>query len=194
MSDPVGYVLAIGVLLAILALAAIITLGNERVRRATLDVRDVAHAYALGDLAMRREQARRTFSFANQAESLQALEQIALDAAKCRYELLSLSVAPGAIAALLTVSREGETCIFTPSADSFLKAHPAYIRRVSERHLISGLNGSPFVIEELEAVAHGLGLTALPRTEEWVLLIAAPEDYSLLPRSGWPGWVRRVRR
>lgn len=194
MSDPMSYVLAIGVLLAILALAAIITLSNERVRQATLEVRDVAHAYALSDLAMRREQARHTFSFAGQAESLQALEQIAFDAAKRRYELLNLSVAPGGVPALLAVSRQSDTCIFTPTPDAFSEAHPAYTRRISARHLISGLNASPFVIEELEALAHGSGLTALPRTAEWVLFIVRPEDFSLLPSSGWPGWVRRVRR
>ena len=153
MIDPVELTLTIGIFVAILALGAVITIGNERVRRATLQVREVAHEYALADLAMRREQARRSISFANQAECLQALEQIALDASKERHEMTSITVAPSSVAAMVVSTRNGSLCIFTPSAEMFFKANPAYARRAVEEYAVNGLTSHPFVVAELEAVA-----------------------------------------
>lgn len=190
MADPAEYILAICILLAIVALGAVITASNERVRQATLEVRDVAHDYALADLAIRRDQARRSFNFGNHEECLQALEQIAFDAAKKRREFTSTAVAPGAVPALVGTSRAGETYVFTPSAKTYLSSHPVPWRRTVERYSIDGLSSSPFVVEELEAVARWHGLSALPRTENWSLLVLPPEDYSLLPKRGLLGWLR----
>lgn len=175
---------------ALIALGAVITIGNERVRRATLQVRDVAREYALADLAMRRDQARSSFNFGSQEECLRALEQIAFDAAKKRCEFTSTAVAPGAVPALVATSRDGATYVFTPSAKTYLSSHPVSWPRKIERYTIDGLSSSPFVVEELEAVARWHGLSALPRTENWSLLVLLPEDYSLLPKQGLAHWLR----
>jgi hypothetical protein len=190
MIDPVELTLAISIFIAILALGAVIAIGNERVRRATLQVREVAHEYALADLAMRREQARRSISFATQAECVQALEQIALDASKERHEMTNITVAPGSVAALVASTRNGSLCILTPSAETFLTANPAYARRAVEQYAVNGLTSNPFVIAELEAIARWHGITALPRTEEWSLLVVPSEDYSLLARRGLSRFLR----
>lgn len=184
MIDPAELILAVCILLAILTLGLVITIGNERVRRATLQVRQVAHEYALADLAMRREHVRQTISFADEGECLQALEQIALDASKERQNLTSVSFAPGAVAALVCKTRTGAVCVFTPSTEAFLKSNPAYARRGLQHFVINGLTSQPFVIQELEAVARWHGLSALPRTEEWSLLALPSEDYNLLPKRG----------
>lgn len=193
MLDPVGYVLALCILAAILVLGAVVTVGNERVRQATLQVRQVVHDYALADLAMRRDQARRGFSFASQAECLRVLEQIALDAAGEHCEFIQLAVDPDPGTALVVTDRKGGRQVFTPSAEAFLKANPASGRRLTGRYSICGLKSTPFVVQELEAVAHWHGQSALPRTEEWWLLVMAPEDYSVLPGRRWFG-RRRAQR
>ncbi len=190
MTDPTEYILAICILAAIVALGGALSWSNERVRRATLEVRDVARDYALADLAIRRDQARRSFNFGSQEECLRTLEQIAFDAAKKRREFTSAAVAPGSEAALIATSRIGETYVFTPSAKTYLSSHPVSWRRVVERYTIDGLSSSPFVVEELEAVARWHGLSALPRTENWSLLVLPPEDYSLLPKQGLAHWLR----
>lgn len=175
--------LVICILLAIVALGVVISIGNERVRRATLQLRDVAREYALADLAMRRERAREAFVFQSAADVLRALEQIALDAAKERVELASVSAAPGPTAALVAQRKDGGgAAVFTPSADVYLKANPADRRRVQKQHAIDGLASNPFVIEELTALARTQGVTALPRARQWSLLLLGPEDYSILPK------------
>ncbi len=58
-------ILLVSVLVALIALGAVIAVSNERVRRATLEVRDAARAWALEDLAMKRESARRAIQFEN---------------------------------------------------------------------------------------------------------------------------------
>ena len=186
MMNPAEFILAVCILIAILVLGAVITLGNERVRRATLQVGQVVHAYALADLAMRRDGARQTFKFASAEDCQRALEQIALDVCKEPQALNAVTRAPGPVAALIGKTGTGGSSVFTPSPDAFLVSNPAYARRGLQRHAINGLTSHPFVIEELEAVAHWHGLSVLPRTEEWNLLIVPSEDQSLLPRrSGW---------
>jgi hypothetical protein len=193
MTDPTETLLAICVLIAIAALGAAITAGNERVRRATLEVRDVARDYALADLAMRRARARRDFSFASQEECMRVLEQIALDAAKRQPQFTSTAVTADGAMALLAMSKNGETYVFTPSAKAYLASNPVSRRHSVERFAIDGLIAGPFVIEELESVARWHGLTALPRTPAWSLLVLPPDDYSLLPRQGLLGRLRRKK-
>lgn len=174
------FILLICILLSLIALGIVITIGNERVRRATLQVRDVAQAYALADLAIRRDQARATFTFSNPADGLKTLSQIALDVTGQRHELTQLSVVNGPVTAIAVLTKDGSEAVFTPSADAYLKANPAKRKRVQETHLVNGLVSGPFVVEELSALAQYLGVTALPRTEQWSLIWFAPEEYGVM--------------
>lgn len=178
--------LAICLVIALGALGAAITIGNERVRRATLQVRDVARHYALADLAMRREQARAAFTFATPADGLRTLNQIALDVTGERHELVQMSVVAGAIPAITARGRDESEFIFTPSADAYLNASPDKRRRVQQLCSIDGLVSGPFVVEELSALAQHLGLSALPRTEQWSLIVLSQ------PRFEYPRVVRRL--
>lgn len=174
------YILLFCILLSLVALGAVITIGNERVRQATLQVRDMAQAYALADLAIRREQARATFTFSNPADGLKTLSQIALDVTGQRHEFVQLSIANGPVTAITVLTKDGSEAVFTPSADAYLKGNPAKRKHVQQTHLVNGLVSGPFVVEELSALAQFLGVTALPRTEQWNLIWFAPEDYGVM--------------
>lgn len=177
------------VIVALLALGATITVSNERVRAATLQVRDVAREYALADLAMRREQARQKMAATN-LDGLQMLAQIALDVTGEKREFNQLSVAAGAAIAVMARSKDGSEAVFTPSVRAFVEANPQRRGRASRVYTVSGLVSGPFVVEELGELTRSLGATALPRTEQWEMAVFAPEDYSVLGQRG----LTRLRR
>ncbi len=178
------------ILLAMAGLAATITLSNERVRRAIEQARKAYLESALLDLAMRREQTGREISFTAQAEAIRALEQIALDAGGQRRELASLSLSQTeGVPAIVALTKDGYTILFTPSASFWLAANPGVKRRLSTAYPVNGLVSHPFVIEELCAVARFLGMQVVPRTQAWDMVVLSPEDYSIAPVS----WLRRLR-
>ncbi len=177
-------ILLVSVLVALIALGAVIAVSNERVRRATLEVRDVARAWALEDLAMKHESARRAIQFEN-TDAPHALSQIALDVTGARTDFADARIAPGNVPALIARTAAGVETVFTPSAKAFLKANPAYARRVKATRQVSALEAGPFVAEELAAIGQACGLTALPRTEQWEMLSLGADDHSIMPRSSF---------
>ncbi len=190
MLTPSELILIFCVIVALLALGATITVSNERVRAATLQVRDVAREYALADMAMRREQARQSIAYVNSADGLLTLSQIALDVTGEKREFNQLSFAAGAVIAVAARSKDGSEAIFTPSLRAFVEANPQRRGRARRVYAVSGLVSGPFVVEELGELARSLGATALPRTEQWELAVFAPEDYSALGQRG----LTRFRR
>ncbi|MBM3272575.1 hypothetical protein FJY94_04870 [Candidatus Kaiserbacteria bacterium] len=183
-------ILLASVIIALIALGAVIAVGNERVRQATLHLRDVAHEWALADIALKREGQRASFQFPDAAERLRALAQITLDVTGEAPDFVQVDLASGPVLALVARNRDGSEMVFTPSVQAFFNWSPSLRRRATACRAINGLVSEPFVIEKLEAAALSLGATALPRTEEWTLARLSAEDFSLLPRRGW---LRRLR-
>lgn len=180
------------VFVALLALGAVITVSNERVRAATLQVRDVAREYALADLAMRRAQARQSIVFDNPADAMRALAQIAFDVTGERREFIASSADAGQMIALSAAIDGGGEAIFTPSARAFLNVNPHLRYRPKRIYPVNGMVSNPFVVEEIESVAQYLGARVLPRVEQWELVIFPPKDYTRLRLRGL-AWLRQFR-
>ncbi len=158
------------IIVLLLALGVLITLGNERARRATLELRDVAREYALADLRIRREAMSRAIQYDDQDKAVAAISQILLDVVGQKRELAEINLAPGGVVAITCLELSGREAILTPAREAYLEAYPDKREAVTGEHLVNGLNSGEFVVEELAAVAHFLGAQAMPRTEEWTLL------------------------
>lgn len=190
------------ILLVLLAIGILITLGNERVRRATLEVRAVIREYALTDLAMKREQHRQARHYASKEAALAELRQILLDVTGRHYELTDLlSWQSMPVPAISARSIGGEQLILTPAAEAYLESRRRAGRPLLKRQLaitqVDALNSTEFVIAELEAIACHLagseGPALLPRTEHWDLLIVAPNTFEL-PNANSPRLWRALAR
>jgi hypothetical protein len=190
------------ILLVLLAIGVLITLGNERVRRATLQVRTVIREYALTDLAMKREQHRQARHYASKEGALAELRQILLDVTGRHYELTDLLAWQSMpVPAISTQSIGGEQLILTPAAEAYLESRRQAGRPLPKRQLtiiqVDALNSSEFVVAELEAIARHLagseGPASLPRTEHWDLILVAPSTFDL-PNADSPRLWRALAR
>ena len=106
-----------------------------------------------------------------------------------RYEVADYISAPfenESIPAITARGKNESEIVFTPSADAYLNANPDKRRRVQRLCIVDGLVSGPFVVEELSALAQHLGLSALPRTEQWSLIILSQ------PHFEYPKVVRRL--
>lgn len=158
------------IVILLIALGALISLGNERVRRATLELRDVTRDYALADLRMRREAMSRAIQYDDKDKVVAAISQILLDVIGEKRELAEVNLVPGQVLAVSCLELSGREAIFTPSREAYFEAYTGKREMVTQERSVNGLNSGEFVTEELAAVARFLGAPALPRTEEWTLL------------------------
>mgnify|MGYP001596759464 CR=1 FL=1 len=122
MLTPTDSIIILCIIAALVALGTVIALSNERVRRATLQVRDVTRDYALADLAMRRESARRSISFSSPVDALSSLTQIALDVSGKRYDLAQLSATKDTTA-IVARTRDLYDLVFAPNDKAYFASH-----------------------------------------------------------------------
>lgn len=186
--------LLLGVMASVLMLALTITIGNERVRRATQRLGDVAREWALAELAMKRAAHRQTLHVSAVNDATRLLRQIALDVSGETLEFSAVEL--GAVEdglCLIARTANGHTACFVPVARRFLAGVPAARRRHQKTYAIHALRSAPLVIEEIEAVARLFGVSALPRTEQWELVLLPPPDASALVSDGWAGWLHSLR-
>jgi HAMP domain-containing protein len=185
-SDTVLVVIVVATVLVVGIMFTASTLG---VTRATLKLRDVTHEYALADLRMRREDAARSFVFGTQHDMVRALAQIALDVTGMAHEVTNPVLDNGVVIAIRAASSKGRELVFTPNLLAYTRHHRLANREYAV-YEINGLVSSPFVIEELTALIKSLGVTNLPRTEQWYVLILEPLDVKSLVRP--TSWLRRL--
>jgi len=182
------------IIILLMALGALIALGNERVRRATLELRSVARDYALADLRMRREAMSRAIQYDDKDKAVAAISQILLDVIGEKRELAEVSLVPGQVVAVSCLELSGREAVLTPSRDAYLEAYAGKRDMVTQEYPVNGLNSGEFVTEELAAVARFLGAQALPRTEEWIMLEVgrSRSDVVRARRKGLPGFLGRL--
>ena len=184
MLTPTDSIIILCIIAALVALGTVIALSNERVRRATLQVRDVTREYALADLAMRRENARRSISYASPADALPSLTQIALDVSGKRYDLSQLSATKDTTA-IVARTRDLYDLVFAPNDKAYFASHLSARSRKPVLYDVNGMTSGAFVAQELEAAAQAAGITTLPRVESWTLIILEPQDDAAAMRSGF---------
>ena len=161
------------IILVFVGLAVVISLGNERVRWATLELRDVARNYALADLQMRRDGLVRDIRFDSKDKAMAAILQILLDVLGNQPELSEINLEPGPVVAIVCLEMSGRQRILPPAKAAYLELYPAKKDLITCEYAVNGLGAGEFVVAELEAVAHCLGAQAMPRTQEWTLLVLA---------------------
>ena len=183
MLTPTDSLIILCIIAALVAIGVVISLSNERVRRATLQVRDVTRDYALADLAMRRESARRAISYSSPAETLLALTQIAFDVSGKRYDLSLLS-ATNDTTAIVARTRDLHDLVFAPNDKVYFASHPSARSRQPKIHDVNGMTSGAFVTQELEAAAQSVGITTLQRVESWTLIVLEPQDDAAAMRRG----------
>ena len=184
MLTPTDSIIILCIIAALVALGTVIALSNERVRRATLQVRDVTREYALADLAMRRESARRSISFSSPVDALPSLTQIALDVSGKRYDLAQLSATKDTTA-IVARTRDLYDLVFAPNDKAYFASHLSARSRKPVLYDVNGMTSGAFVAQELEAAAQAAGITTLPRVESWTLIILEPQDDAAAMRSGF---------
>ena len=184
MLTPTDSIIILCIIAALVALGTVIALSNERVRRATLQVRDVTRDYALADLAMRRESARRSISFSSPVDALPSLTQIALDVSGKRYDLAQLSATKDTTA-IVARTRDLYDLVFAPNDKAYFASHLSARSRKPVLYDVNGMTSGAFVAQELEAAAQAAGITTLPRVESWTLIILEPQDDAAAMRSGF---------
>ncbi len=187
--NPSDAVLVSIVVVAVLVVGIMFTASTLGVTRATLKLRDVTHEYALADLRMRREDAARSFVFDTQHDRVRVLAQIALDVTAVTHEVSNPVLDAGTVIAIRAASSKGRELVFTPALSAYTRHHRLTNREYAV-YEINGLVSSPFVIEELTALIKSLGVTNLPRTEQWYVLIIEPLDVKSLVRP--TSWLRRL--
>ena len=184
MLTPTDSIIILCIIAALVALGVVIALSNERVRRATLQVRDVTREYALADLAMRRESARRAIAYSSPAEALLVLTQIAFDVSGKRYALSQLSATKDTTA-IVARTQDLYDLVFAPNDKAYFASHPSARSRKPALYDVNGMTSGAFVAQELEAAAQSAGITTLPRVESWTLIILEPQDDAAAMRSGF---------